>query len=214
MHFIDFLLHLICFICWVLKTIYIFSFDYLIPVIGYILPVLTKYLSQLFSLVLRIFFTYIAPCIIQVVNGTTYVFTKVLNGISVASMKIIDSDMNLEYAHAIVMVSILVVLVYFHVTQKIFRLFYESYQILSLYLRFVSNILRMLLVCVRFIYRKVAAFVLCKPTDCKSDDDGNGGKKPSSKRKKERHQTSWKNGINGTTVRSSSNGSAHRLKDE
>lgn len=69
MHFIDFLLHLICFICWTLKSIYIFSFDYVIPVIGHILPVLTKYLSQLFSLVLRIFFTYISPCIIHVVTG-------------------------------------------------------------------------------------------------------------------------------------------------
>lgn len=205
MHFIDFLLQLICFICWALKTIYIFSFDYLIPVIGHVLPVLTKYLSQLFSLVLRIFFTYILPCIIQVVNGTTYVFTKVLNGISVASMKVIDSDMNLEYAHAIVMVSILVVLVYFHVTQKMFRLFYESYQIVALYFRFVSNILRMLLVCLHFIYRKVAALLLCKPTQI----DDNGDRQISLK-KKRRHHTSSKNGINGTVQ----NGTNYRLKEE
>lgn len=199
MHFIDFLLQLICLICYALKSVYIFTLDYLIPVIGHILPVLTKYLSQLFSLVLRVFFSYISPCIIQLVNGTTYVFTKVLNGISVASMKIIDSEVNLEYAHAIVMVSILVVLIYFHITQKIFRLFYESYQIGSLYLRFVSNILKMLLVCLCFIYRKLAALLLCKPEQI--DDEAPKTKKKKSK-KEERHHNSHKNG------------STHQFKDE
>lgn len=199
MHFIDFLLQLICIICYALKTVYIFTLDYLIPVIGHILPVLTKYLSQLFSLVLRVFFTYISPCIIQVINGTTYVFTKVLNGISVASMKIIDSEVNLDYAHAIIMVSILVVLIYFHITQKIFRLFYESYQIASLYLRFVTNILKMLLVCLRFIYRKLAALLLCKPEQI--DDEAPKLKRKKSK-KEEQHHNSYKNG------------STHQLKDE
>lgn len=210
MHFVDFLLQLICFICWTLKSIYIFSFDYLIPVIGHILPILTKYLSQLFSLILRIFFTYISPCIIQVVNGTTYVFTKVLNGISVASMKIIDSDVNLEYAHAIVVVSIFVVLVYFHITQKIFRIFYESYQILSLYLRFITNILKMLLVCLRFIYRKVAALLLCQPEQIDDDIPISKTKKKNSNGKP--HHNSVKNGIIGSVQ--TTNGSTHRVKDE
>lgn len=155
MHFIDFLLHLICIICSALKTFYIFSFDYLIPVVGHILPILTKCLSQLMSLLVRIFFTYIAPCIIQVVTGTTYVFTKILNAMSVAAMTIIDSDVNLEYAHAIIMLSVVGIVVYFHITERIFRFFHEWYQILLLYLRFVLNILKLVQFCFKFVYKKI-----------------------------------------------------------
>lgn len=114
-------------------------------------------------------------------------------------MKIIDSDVNLEYAHAVVMVTVLAVLVYFHVTQRIFRLFYESYQIGSLYFRFVSNILKMLLVCVQFIYRKVA----CQPANDETQSIVDDDEKPKSKSRKRGSTTKEKskkteNGIIGT----------------
>lgn len=157
MHFIDFVLYLICLICWTLKSLYTFTFDYIIPVIGHILPLFAKYLSQLFSLLLRAFFMYVAPCIIQVVNGTTYLFTRLLNVISVASMTIIDSDVNLEYAHAVIVLSLIVIIIYFHITQKIFNFFYEWYQITSLYLRFIVNLLKMAHFCVKFISNKISA---------------------------------------------------------
>lgn len=197
MHFIDFLLQLLWFICWTLKYIYIFSFDYLIPVIGHVLPVLTKYLSQFFSLLLRVFFTYVSPCIIEVLTGTTLVCTKVLNGISVASMTIIESDVNLEYAHAVIMISLLVFILYFHITQKIARFFYEWYQMLSLYLRVLLNVMKMLRFCFKFIYRKTASLVFNKQVY--SDDE-----KPIAKKHKREHNTT-KNGING---------SAHSIKQE
>lgn len=189
MHFIDFVLQLICIICYVLKTIYIFSFDFIIPVIGHILPVLTKYLSQLFSFLLRIFFTYIAPCIIQVVTGTTYVFTKILNGISMAGMTIIDSDVNLEYAHAILMLSVVGIIVYFHITEKIFRFFHEWYQISSLYLRFILNILKLLRFCLVYIHKKVTG-----ASTSQSDDINNIPKI-------DKTHTIRKNGVNGSSAR-------------
>lgn len=204
MHFIDFLLHLICFLCWALKSIYIFSFDYLIPVIGRILPVLTKLASQLISLLLRVFFTYISPCIIQLLTGTTYVFTKVIEIISVASMNIIDSDVNLEYAHAIIMVSLLVLIIYFHVTEKLFRFVQGWYQMGSLYIRFALNVLMMLRFCFNFIRKKVVA-ALFLSTHHAAD-------KKSTLKSRKRHSTSSDNNINGYIQ--SINGSIHRPKDE
>lgn len=195
MHFIDFLLQLVCIICWGLKLIYMFSFDYLIPIIGHILPVFIKYLSQLFSLLLRIFCTYISPCIIQLLMGTTYVFTKCLDAISVATMTIIESDVNLEYAHAIIMVSLLVVFGYFHITQKIARFFYEWYQMTTLYIRVILNLLKMLRFCILFIYRKLAAFVFKNEKQIESKEKI---KKPKIKR----HHTNHQNGINGSINRS------------
>lgn len=155
MHFIDFLLQLLCFICWTLKNLYIFSFEYVIPVTGYVLPILIKYLSQLFTLVLRTFFTYIAPCIIQIVKGTTYIFTHILNGINFIFMSIVESDLNLEYAHAIAMISILVAIIYFHVTQRMFSFVHGIYEMIMLYVRFVINILKVGLFVVRYIYGKI-----------------------------------------------------------
>lgn len=189
MHFIEFLLQLICFICWALKSVYIFSIDYLIPIIGHIIPVLIRYLSQLFAILLRIFFTYISPCVIQLLNGTTFVFTKALNTISTASMAIIESDVNLEYAHAILMASILVVIIYFHVTEKITRFFYGWYQIVTLYLRFLINILKMLRFCMSFSYRSVKSFFGLSRSQ-------NGEPLPSKKRK-DHHRKTQANGISG-----------------
>lgn len=197
MHFIDFLLHLICFICWMLKTIYIFSIDYVMPMLfGYIIPVLIKYLSQLFALLLRIFFTYISPCVIQLLNGTTYIFTKALNAISVGSMTIIESDVNLEYAHAILMATILVIFIYFHITEKIARFFYGWYQIISLYLRFVLNIMKMLRFCLNFSYRSISALVFGRPKD---SNDGDTTKK------RKHHRRTQVNGVNGTSSLNGSN---------
>lgn len=186
MHFIDFLLQLVCIICWALKSIYIFGFDYVIPVIGYVLPVLTKYLSQLLSLLIRLFFTYISPCIIQVLTGTTYVLTKILNGIGIASMTIIESEVNLEYAHAVIMVAVVVFIIYFHIIEKISRIFNGLNQMILIYLRLILNVGKLLRFCLNFIYRKT-------PDDVKTI----------SKTGKKHHN--HKNGING---------SAHHLKDE
>lgn len=157
MHFIDFLLQLICLICWILKSVYVFAIDYVIPVLfGQIVPVLIKYLSQLFALLLRVFFTYISPCVIQLLNGTTFVFTRALNALSVASMTIIESDVNLEYAHAILMATILVVIIYFHITEKIARFIYGWYQIVTLYLRFFLSFMKMLRFCLSFSYHRIS----------------------------------------------------------
>lgn len=197
MHFIDFLLHLICFICWALKTVYIFSIDYVIPVVfGQIIPVLIKYLSQLFTILLRIFFTYISPCVIQLLNGATYVFTRVLNAISVASMTIIESDVNLEYAHAILMASILVVIVYFHITEKITRFFFGWYQITSLYLRFLLSVLKMLRFCLNFAFQRVTTIFSNTPHH--SNDDAttsSNGRKGHQNHQRPKHT----NQVNGTS---------------
>lgn len=195
MHFIDFLLQLICIICWMLKTIYIFSIDYLIPIIGHIIPIFVKYLSQLFAFLLRIFFTYISPCVIQLLNGTTYIFTRALNALSVASMTVIESDVNLEYAHAILMATILVVIIYFHITEKIARFFMGWYQIITLYLRFLVNILKMLRFCLSFSYRSIKAVLFGRDQDATDDET------TTSKIRKHQHKRkSQENGVNGTPL--------------
>lgn len=157
MHFLDFLLHLLCFIFWILKTTYIFSFEYIIPIIGFVLPILSKYLSQLFSFVLRVFFTYVSPCLIRTITAITYIFINVLNGIGVICMAIIESEVNLEYAHAIAMLFILVAIIYFHVTEKIVYLVQECYQMIASYVRFMLNLAKMILIFSKYIYDKLAS---------------------------------------------------------
>lgn len=200
MHFIDFLLHLICFICWMLKTVYIFSIDYLIPILcGHVIPIVVKYLSQLFAFLLRIFFTYISPCVIQLLNGTTYIFTRALNALSVASMTIIESDVNLEYAHAILMATILVVIIYFHITEKIARFFLGWYQIITLYLRFLVNILKMLRFCLSFSYRSIKALLFGRAQDAR-DDETTTPKKRKHQQQNQHKRKSQENGVNGTAL--------------
>lgn len=148
MHFVDFLLQLLCFICWTLKILYIFSFEYVIPIIGFILPVLVKYLSQIFTFFLRIFFSHIAPIIIHVINGTTYVFTHLLNGINFMFVSIVESDLNLEYAHAIAMISIILAIIYFNITGKTLLFIRFIYEMIMFYVRFIINISKV----VRYIY--------------------------------------------------------------
>lgn len=148
MHFVNFLLQLLSFICWTLKILYIFSFEYVIPIIGFILPVLVKYLSQFFTLLLRGFFSHIAPFIIQLINGTTCVFTHLLNGINL----IFESDLDLEYAHAIAMTSILVAIIYFNITGKMLSFIRFIYEMIMLYVRFIINISKV----VKYIYKRIA----------------------------------------------------------
>lgn len=205
MHFIDFLLQIICFICWALKTIYLFSFEYLIPAIGYVLPVLTKYLSQLVSSVLRVFFTYISPCIIQVLKGTTYFFTKAIELISVASMTVIDSDVNLEYAHAIIMISILILIIYFNITKKIFQFAQGWFQMVSLYFQFALNLLKMMRFCLTFLYKKFAGLFFSKHHH---DDDEKLVAKTG------KRQSASRNGDVNGNVRRSNGSSSHRPKEE
>lgn len=190
MHFIDFLLQLICIICWTLKSIYIFGFEYVIPVIGYVLPVLTKYLSQLLSLLIRVFFTYVSPCIIQVLNGTTYVFTKILNGIGIASMKIIESEVNLEYAHAVIVVSVIAFIIYFRIIEKIMRIIQGFNQMILLYIRILLNIGKLLRFCLNFTYRKASALLF------RTREAPDGVETISKNGKKHQNHT---NGINGST---------------
>lgn len=196
MHFIDFLLQLICIICWTLKSIYIFGFEYVIPVIGYVLPVLTKYLSQLLSLLIRVFFTYVSPCIIQVLNGTTYVFTKILNGIGIASMKIIESEVNLEYAHAVIVVSVIAFIIYFRIIEKIMRIIQGFNQMILLYIRISLNIGKLLRFCLNFTYRKASALLF------RTREAPDGVETISKNGKKHQNHT---NGINRST---------HHVQDE
>lgn len=155
MHFVDFLLQLLCFICWTLKILYIFSFEYVIPIIGFILPVLVKYLSQFFTLLLRGFFSHIAPFIINVINGTTYVFTHLIDGINFIFVSIVESELNLEYAHAIAMTSILVAIVYFNITGKMLSFIRFFYEMIMLYVRFIINISKV----VTYVYIKIVGGV-------------------------------------------------------
>lgn len=201
MHFIDFLLHLLCFVCWTLKKLYMFSFDYVIPVTGYVLPILIKYLSQLFTLVLRTFFTYVAPCIIQIVNGTTLVFTHILNGFNFIFMAIIESELNLEYAHAVAMICILVAIIYFHVTQRMVSFGRGIFFMLKLYARFVVNVTKILLFIVKFVYVKTSMLLSRRKSD---ERKGSVPKLEKSNRKHSTngtiHQkTNRKHSINGTT---------------
>lgn len=72
-------------------------------------------------------------------------------------MTIIESDVNLEYAHAILMASILVVVIYFRIAERIARFFYGWYQMITLYLQIMLNVMKILRYCLNVSYRCMRA---------------------------------------------------------
>lgn len=72
-------------------------------------------------------------------------------------MSIIESDINLEYVHAIAMISILVALIYFHVTERVFGFIRELVQMFALYIRLMLNIGKVILNFLQYIYNKITA---------------------------------------------------------
>lgn len=72
-------------------------------------------------------------------------------------MSIIESDMNLEYVHAIAMISILVALIYFHVTERVVGFIRELVQMFALYIRLMLNIGKVIIKFFQYIYNKITA---------------------------------------------------------
>lgn len=155
MHFIDYLIRLLHSFVWILKSVYIIAMEYVIPTFCWLLPVLATFISRIISLVLRIFFLYISPCIVHAVATITYIFTHTLSGLNKIASKIIESNINLEYVYGIIFGSLLIAIFYFRLTGGVWKFAQECAQIIMIHVRFVRNIGRMLLISVKYIHGKI-----------------------------------------------------------
>lgn len=163
MHFIDFLIRMLHSFGWILKNIYLFAVEYVIPALSYIVPILVTLISQLISLAIRIFFLYISPCVVHVVVGITYIFTHTLRGLNKIATKVIESNINLEYVYGIIFGSLMITIFYYRLTGRVWHFMKECGQILTLHVRFIMNISRMLVICMKYVHGKVTCRKNNKP---------------------------------------------------
>lgn len=156
MHFIDYLFHLLYLLFWILKSITAFTYEYVLPAIAFVVPILAKSVSQIAGIVLRIFFLYVSPCVLHTVAGLTYLFTRALGALNAAATKLIESNVNLEVLFTTIIASTLFAIVYFRATGRVWRFVKECILMSELYVRLVLDVGKMLLVCVTYIYGKAA----------------------------------------------------------
>lgn len=155
MHFIDFLFHLLRFICNCLTNIYRFGVNYVLPAISYILPVLSTAILQLTTFILRIFFHYIFPVLIATVKGITWTLANGLQSIGEFALILIEMDTGIVNLQATLVCATILAIVYFRATEKIIKFCQEFVQLCATNLAFILHLLQIFLNAVVFAYQKI-----------------------------------------------------------
>lgn len=155
----DFLIELACFIFSIINAIFDLSITYIVPAARFILPILSKYLCLLVSIILRLFFTYVSPCIIRGLNIIILAFFYVLNGIGYLSITILDIETNLIDLRAIILCTIIIAIIYFRISEKLFHFSQEVFHLAAVNGRFIVHLVQMFVSFVTYLYRRTIAIV-------------------------------------------------------
>lgn len=164
MHFIDFLLHLLCFIIATVRSIYNFCVEFIVPAVVYVLPVLLKCVGHLITGFLWIYFTYIAPCIIYLLNMVVQIFAHSMNGLGYLFLSIAEFDTKFVNFPAILIGLCFVAVIYFRITGKVYNFCKDGWQLTQMNVRFCLHFTRMLSTFVTYLYRRVVARFRPEPT--------------------------------------------------
>lgn len=157
MHFVDFLLHLLCFIIATIRSIYNFCEEFIVPAVVYVLPVLLKCVGHLTTGFLWIFFTYFSPCIIYLLNVIVQLFAHILNGLGYAFLSIMEIDTKFINLPAIFIGLSVIAIIYLRITDKVLNLCKEGWQLTQMNVRFCLHLTKMLSKCVTYLCRRVVA---------------------------------------------------------
>lgn len=155
MHFIDFLLHLLCIIIAAIRSIYKFCEEFIVPAVVYVLPVLLKCLGHLTTGFLWIFFTYFSPCIIHVLNIIVHLFARFMNGIGYMCLSVMEIDTKFVNVPAIVISISAIAIIYFRLTEKVFNFCNDGWQLTQMNVRFFLHFIKMLSKFVTYVYRRI-----------------------------------------------------------
>lgn len=164
MHFIDFLLQLLCFIITTIRSIYHFCVEFIVPAVVYVLPVFLKCLGHLMTGFLWIYFTYIAPCIIYLLNMIVQVFALTMNGLGYLFLSIAEFDTKFVNVPAILIGLSFVAIIYFRITGKVYNFCKDGWQLTQMNVRFCLHLARMLSIFVTYLYRRMVALFRSPPT--------------------------------------------------
>lgn len=162
MHFIDFLVHLLYFIITTIRSIYNFCEEFVIPAVVYVLPVVLKCLGHLTTGFLLIFFTYISPCIIYLLNVTVQIFTNAMTGLGCVFLSIMEIDTKFVNFPALLICISVIAVIYFRITDKVFQICKDGWQLTQMNVRFCLHFVKMLTNFVTYLYRRVVV-ALVKP---------------------------------------------------
>lgn len=163
MHFIDFLLQLLCFIITTIRSIYNFCEEFVVPAVVYVLPVLLKCLGHLTTEFLWIFFSYISPCIIYVLNMIVQLFAHAMNGLGYVLLSIMEIDTKFVNFPAVLIGLGAIGIVYFRITDKVYSFCNDGWQLALMNVRFCLYFVKMFAKFVTYLYRRVVA-VFRRPT--------------------------------------------------
>lgn len=165
MHFIDFLLQLLCFIIATIRSIYNFIDEFIVPAVVYVLPVALKCIGHLVTGFLWIFFTYVSPCIIYLLHALVQLFTHGLNGLGYVFLSVSEIDIKYVNVPAVVIGAIVIVIIYFRITDKIITFCRRGWLLAEMNVLFGVHIVRVFLKCLMYVYRRVVSiFVQSTPT--------------------------------------------------
>lgn len=168
MHFIDFLLHLLYFIITTIHSIYNFFEEFVIPTVVYVLPVLLKCLAHLTTGFLWLFFTYISPCIIHLLNVIVHIFAHTMTGLGCVFLSIMEIDTKFVNFPAILISISVIAVIYFRITDKVFQICKDGWQLTQMNVRFCLHFVKMLINFVTYLYRRVVVALVRPVSTTKS----------------------------------------------
>lgn len=157
MHFIDFLLHLVCFFIAAIRSVYNFCEEFVVPAVVYVLPVVLKCLGHLTTEFLWIFFTYISPCMIHVLNMIVQLFAHTMGGLGYVFLSIMGIDTKFVNVPAILIGASVIAIIYYRITEKVFNFCKDGWQLIQMNLCFCLHIAKVLSKFITYIYRRIVA---------------------------------------------------------
>lgn len=155
MHFGDFLIQLLNFIYTSICSVCTFLYEYVIPIASFALPILIDGTCQVVSFIIRLFFTYISPCLIFILDWIIWFFSNALNAIGYICITIMDFETSVLDGSVLVFICIVVGFIYLQYTEKLMKLFYEFFQLILFNCRFFVRIVNLVMNFVIFLYKKL-----------------------------------------------------------
>lgn len=158
MHFLDFLVQLLYYLTWLIHELLFLFLDYVVPLVAFLLPIVTKYVWEVLSFGIRIFFTYISPCLIYALNAFLWVGDKILNATGFICILLIDLG-NLVNIQVITIVIIILSCVYIRTTRQIIRFVSEFVYLAVTNTQFCINCMKILVTGLIRLFRYIKTVV-------------------------------------------------------
>lgn len=152
MDFAYFLLGIITNILYMLRDVFSFICAYVIPIINILLPIAFDNLCLLATICLTLFFKYLTPCLVIILDLIGGCFTQIIKCFGWLCVTFIEFDCQFLDRRFITFAIIIVALFYYRRTQCIIRFLCEGGKLIALNTVFLIRFSRIILDFGLFIY--------------------------------------------------------------